>query len=59
MDVNISWIYDGSIKGKYTLIGEKLLNGARMKHRALIIVTRGIIEACQKEVMTRTESEEL
>lgn len=36
MDVNIPRIYDGSIKGKYTFIGEKLLNGARMKRRALL-----------------------
>lgn len=52
MDVNISRIYDGSIKGKYTLIRGKLLNGGQDEAQGLIVVTRGSTEACQKEVMS-------
>lgn len=49
MDVNIPRIYDGSIKGKYTLIGEKLLNGGQDEAEGLIVVTRAALRLARRK----------
>lgn len=49
MDVNIPRIYDGSIKGKYTFIGEKLLNGGQDEAQGLIVVTRAALRLARRK----------
>lgn len=51
MNVTIPRIYNGSIKGKYTSMGEKLLNKPGWRTGSLFCSEEGSTEAYRKEVM--------